>query len=323
MTRAVPGREPDAPAQSSRGLAAAPVSVTSIRQAMISIRTLPLPLLLLVPALAQKPTFEWQKRATSIDYGSVPVGKHSLAELPVGQSWRLGANQATVWRLSMPVIVADGVVAPGEYEIAMHRTGAAKCSIVANGSGKALGGSDGRIDGEVAKAKKPGKKLVIDWVKDGAAKLGNQAAKLVVQFGESEWQGAVTIPGNKTVNLGEWKLAVFSLPTALLEGRDKAPVPIAVLSKGDREAWNLVVGKDEAKLVPWILNASALAGGDADSSTVGKVESGEAKAPAPREVLEHVSAAMTKGELLVEVAFGQELLRVSVPEPKPKAKAGK
>jgi Skp family chaperone for outer membrane proteins len=145
-------------------------------------------------ASAQKPTFEWQKRAASIDYGSVPLGKHSLAELPIGGSWRLGANQATVLRLAMPAIVGEAVVAPGAYTVQLQRTGEVACSLV---SGEGV-----RIDGPLGKAAKPTKKLVIDWLKDGAPKASSQAAKLVVQFGDNEWSGGMTFPGSTTVPAG-------------------------------------------------------------------------------------------------------------------------
>ena len=278
---------------------------------------LPSLLLLAAAGVAQKPTFEWQKRSATIDYGSVPVGKHSLAELPVGQGWRLGANQTTVLRLLMPAIVGDAVLAPGAYAVQLQRTAEATCALVATGS-------DVRIEGPLGKAAKPGKKLVIDWLKDGAAKTGNQPAKVVVQFGENEWSGAVTFPGNKTAAVGAWKLAVFSLPTALLEARDKKPVPVASLSKSDDEGFNLVLGKDEVRLVPWSQASTGGGGGGGagaappagSEGTTGTVEPLEIKVPTAHEVVEHLSAKAAKGEIVVEIAFGKEGLRLTVPEPK-------
>ena len=262
---------------------------------------------------AQKPTFEWQKRTAMIDYGSVPVGKHSLAELPVGGSWRLGANQQTVLRLSMPAIVGETVIAPGAYEVQLQRTAEATCALV---SGDGL-----RIEGPLGKAAKPGKKLIIDWQKDGAAKAASQPAKLVVQFGENEWAGAMQFPGSKTVPAGGWKLTVFQLPAAMLEARGDKPVPVAVLQKDDEHAFNLVLGKDEAKLVPWsrvdTTNRPGAGGGSAaDDGIRGTVEALTLDKPSKREQLESLRASLGKGELVVELAFGDEAVRVKVPEPK-------
>jgi hypothetical protein len=271
-------------------------------------------------AFAQKPTFEWQKRSASIDYGSVPVGKHTLAELPVGQAWRIGGNQQTVLRLSMPAIVGETVVAPGAYEVQLQRTAEDKCALV---SGDGL-----RVEGPLGKAAKPGKKLIIDWQKDGAAKASAQAAKLVVQFGENEWSGAMLFPGSKTVPAGAWKLTVFQLPAALLAARGDKPVPVAVLQKDDEHAFNLVLGKDDVKLVPWSTadtkdrHGAAAAPAAAVEGHKGTVEALTLDKPAKREQLEHLKASLAKGELMVELAFGDEAVRVKVPEPK-EAKDGK
>lgn len=269
---------------------------------------------------AQKPTFEWQKRTAMIDYGSVPVGKHTLAELPVGNAWRLGGNQQTVLYLSMPAIVGETVVAPGAYEVQLQRTAEATCALV---SGDGL-----RIEGPLGKAAKPGKKLIIDWQKDGAAKAASQPTKLVVQFGENEWSGAMVFPGSKTVPAGGWKLTVFQLPVALLEARGDKPVPVAVLQKDDEHAFNLVLGKDDVKLVPWSKasttdrHGAAGAPVAAEEGIAGTVEALPLDKPAKREQLESLRASLAKGELTVELAFGEEAVRVKVPEPKV-AKDGK
>ncbi len=274
------------------------------------------PFVLAATAAAQKPTLEWQKRSTTIDYGSVPVGNHSLAELPIGQSWRLGANQQTVWRTLVPVIAGDRVLAPGNYVIMLNRVGEASCAIAV--------GSEFRVEGPLNKLDKPAKKLVIDLPKNGAAVNGNQPANFVVQFGEHEWKGAFTVPGNKTVSVGAWKLTVFSLPAAHIDGRGKTEAPIAALSKDDKEGWNLFVGDSEAKLVPWPQVGSGMPGApaatpDPSLTTTGKVEASEIKVDAEKPVVELVSAKLTKGSLVVELASGKSGLRVTVPEPKGKA----
>lgn len=285
------------------------------RHACPTVLFLSIAALLAAGASAQKPTFEWQKRAASIDYGSVPVGKHSIAELPVGGSWRLGANQATVLRLAMPAIVGDAVVAPGAYTVQLQRSAEDKCMLVA--------GEGVRIEGPLGKAAKPTKKLVIDWLKDGAPKAASQAAKLVVQFGEHEWSGGMTFPGSKTVAAGGWKLTAFHLPAALVAARGSKPVPVAALQKDDESGFNLMLGKDEATLTPWSKPAAmgrpgggAPAAAPADTGTTGAVEALTLDKPAAREQLELLKASLSKGELVVELAFGDEAVRIKAPEPK-------
>lgn len=273
------------------------------------------------------PTFEWLKRTTTIEYGAVPLGQHSLAELPNGQVWRLGMNEASTWQLTMPVIAGETVLAPGTYRIQLQRNGETSCAILANGSGQALGiAKDGQVNGQLGKAAKPTKKLAIDWVKNGVPMHGNQPAKIALQFGDVEWLGEVTIVGNKTVNLPGWKLTVFTLPAAQLAARDKTPVVVAVLSKGkDQESWNLVLGKDGAKLVPWMTKPTEQFGfgeivpPDAKLTTTGSVESVEIKIAEPFEVAELQSSSLAKGEFSLQIAFAREAVQIRVPEPKPKA----
>jgi hypothetical protein len=280
-----------------------------------------------LPAQRPTPTFEWQKRTTALAYGAVPVGKHGIAELPVGQTWRLGMNEASTWQLTMPVLAGDAVIAPGTYRINLERTDETHCAIVVNGSNQALGGgSEARVVGELGKAAKPSKKLEIEWQKNGAAVAGNQPARIVLQFGEVGWQGDTTVVGHKPASLGAWKLAVFTLPRAIVEGRDKVPVPVAVLSKGkDGESWNLVLGKDEAKLVPWMeapteqFGFGAIVPPDAKTTTVGKLTVAEIKIAKPYETVELLTSASAKGEITLSLGVGQQSLDVTVPEPKQKA----
>ena len=290
------------------------------------VHCLAVPFLLVPLALAQRPgaSFEHQKRTVTIDYGAVPVGKHSLAELTVGQTWRMGMNEASSWHLTMPVLAGEKVLAPGTYRVQLQRSGETACDLLANGSGKALGSSsDGKVGGTLAKAGKPAKKLDLAWAKGGAAVAGNQPAKIVLQFGDVEWQGEVTIVGNKPVTVPGWKLAVFTLPAALLAARDKTAVPSRGKDK-DQENWNLVVGKDDAKLVPWMTKPTQnngfgeVAPPDEKLTTTGKVETIESKATTELATAEPVTATLAKGELVLELGFAKEAIRVTVPEPKGK-----
>lgn len=286
-------------------------------------------LLTLASLPAQRPevTFEWQKRTTTIAYGAVPVGKHGLGELPVGETWRLGMNEASTMQLTMPMFAGDAWVAPGHYRINLVRTDETHCAIAVAGSEHALN-REGRVPGEIKKATKPGKKLSIEWAKNGAPVAGNQAAKIVVQFGEHEWQGEVLLLGNKTVNVSGGRLSVFSVPSPRIDAREKEPVPIAVFSKGkdgDQGSWNLVLGKSDVHLVPWMeapteqFGFGAITPPDQKLKTTGTVTASALGTDAALEAVELRESSLTKGELRLVVACGKESLEIRVPEPKVKS----
>lgn len=79
---------------------------------------------MLAPAgVAQRNTakIDWHERQVAIEYGVARLGKHTLDELLPGQAWRLGQNEASVFRAQVPVCVQDTVVAPGSYRVALYR----------------------------------------------------------------------------------------------------------------------------------------------------------------------------------------------------------
>jgi hypothetical protein len=275
---------------------------------------------------AQRPDalFEHQKRATAITYGAVPVGQHSLTKLSVGQSWRLGMNQASTWRCDMPILAGDTLLAPGAYRVELERDGESTCRLIAKGSSRALGSNaDGIVAGPVAKAGKPTKKLAIEWRKKGAAADGNQPAQIVVQFGEHEWVGDVTVLGHKEVKLGGWKGVVFAVPSDRVAA---GPVPVATVSKGEHH-WNVVLDKDTVKLVPWMaapteqFGFGEIVGPDDGATTTGKVAPLEVKVDKPRATVEPIGAKAEKGELVLDLGYAEQAVRLTLPEPK--AKTGK
>lgn len=278
------------------------------------------------PLLAQRPTptFEWQKRSAVVEYGAVPLGKHTLAELPVGQSWRLGMNAASSLLLQMPALAGDAVIAPGHYRIQLQRSGETTGSLVAHAAGMALGSSgDVAVPGTLGKASKPTKKLTIDWAKNGAAAQGNQPVKLVVQYGEQEWQGGLELLGSKLSTVSGWKLAMFHWPAARLGTLEQSALPLAVLSRGNgEEHWNLLVGKGEAKLVPWLQmpedqnGFAAVVPIDPKAILSGSLAVEDQAEGKPLAVAELLSAQLQKGEFALKVAYDQKILRITLPEPK-------
>ena len=268
-----------------------------------------------------KPSIDWQKRTSTIDYGMVLVGKHGLDELVVGQPWRLGMGDATRWNLQMPALLGSDVLPPGEYRLRLVRIDEHRCAVVVEGSHFVLGGDDLRLPGDLGKTAKPTKKLAIDWEK-GASKDAHQLpATLHVQFGENEWKGSLALVGNKAAKVGTWQLSLFTLPAASLATREK-PVPVALLSRGPVENWNVLVGASEAKLVPCLSvpadNFADLKGPEADATTVGKVEAADAQVDKEVEFLDLRGSSVDKGAIQLQLAIGKQTLSVSVPEPKAK-----
>ncbi len=280
-------------------------------------------LALALPAQRGKPTLDWQKRSTSIDYGVVPLGKHGIDELKVGDQWRLGMGDATRWSLQMPALLGDKVVPPGEYRLRLQRLDEKKCAVVVQGSHFLLGGEDLHIDGELGKTGKPSKKLAIDFEKGASKDKITLPVQLKVQFGETEWKGGLSLLGSKTSKVGAYQLTVFALPAAAVAARDKVPAPVAVLNKGD-DNWNVMLGDTEARLVPWLTipadNFAELQGPAADAAVAGKVEAADAQVDKEIEFVELRSAALQKGELLLQFAAGKQTFALTLPEPKAKKK---
>jgi len=265
--------------------------------------------------------FEHQKRTTAIHYVEVIVGKRTIADLPVGQSWHLNTGGQTTLRVESPLLAGEAVIAPGDYRLTIQRTGEGTCALVANGSGKALGGKgDWMVPGDIGKLVKPTKKLALSWRKKGALDLGNQPAQVVLHFGEVEWTGLATVLGSKEFKLSGWKGVAFLVPAARVEA---GGVPIATLTKGANN-WNVVLDKTSVKLVPWMAPPAdhhAEVQGPDDATTVnGTVEPIEVKLDKPKDVFEVTAAKVEKGEIVLDAVFGQQGVRLRLPEPKKPAK---
>ena len=97
----------------------------------------------------------------------------------------------------------------------------------------------------------------------------------------------------------------------------KRQIELSVAKRGE--------SKDEVKLVPWHRVARGINHGPVpapnptpsqEGSIDGTVEELKLDKPATRESVESLKASLAKGELVVELAFGDEAVRVRVPEPK-------
>jgi hypothetical protein len=285
-------------------------------------------LLLLAPAFAQRahPKFEWQKRETVIDYGAVPLGRHSLDELKVGESWRLGFNEASTWTLGMPILLGNRVLPPGGYRIQLERSGEEELAICAVGSGLVAGaeGRDIRAEGRLGKGKRPTDKLVIEWhlPPDERSSAQNQPVQLIVRYGEHEWLSKPVLLGGKSfAKIPGWAIDVFAVPAASVAARDQYPVVVAAFEKkgGKAAKWNLVLGKDVARLVPQMRPTTESFGfgkvepPDPASITTGTLSEGVARIET--RVVELREGELKKGAFELELVAGKKLFAVSVPAP--------
>jgi hypothetical protein len=280
-----------------------------------------------LPAQRGKPTLEWQAGTAALDYGAVQVGQHGLSELKVGDQWRLGMGDATRLSLQMPALVGDSWVPPGEYRLRLVRLEERKCAVVVQGSGFALGGEDARMPGDLDKTDKPTKKLVLDWHKGASKDKTTLPVDLLVQFGETQWQGALQLAGSKTQKCNAYELTVFALPAAAVEQRGDKPIVLASLHKKSgpesTRMFNVVLAAKDSKLAPWVVvpadNFAELKGPADQDGTTGKVATAPATGTAGAFV-ELRSAALQKGTFELQFAAGKDLLTLSLPEPAAKGK---
>lgn len=298
--------------------------------------------LLVAPALVaqrKEASFQWQRRTTTIAYGAVPIGKHTLAELKSGDSWRLGMNEATTWQLAMPLLFGDSLLAPGQYRIALARDGETTASIAVAGSGQALGGADLRIPGTLGTSKDLAKKLAIEIKagapeKDGQEKAtaekpiaGNQAIDVGVHFGTDTWTGRVTALGGSTSTRlgGGWVLDSFAVPSALVAARATKPIVAAAIHKrtpadGAPAGWNLVLAGGEARLVPWMVAPTADNGfGTVEAPAESWITRGtcaESATEVEESALELRDASGKQGQFVFTFASDRLQLEVAIAEPK-------
>jgi hypothetical protein len=277
--------------------------------------------LLLTPALAQKPTFTWQKQTSTFDYQAVAASGHTLNDFKLHQFWMMGANRTSIWRLTMPVLIGDDVIAPGAYPILMKRTAEAASTLQVKGTGKALGApEDLEMEGPIGKLEKTAPKLVIGCEAEGDARQGNRPVNIVVLFGANDWRVAATFVGNEVKKVGPWTLTAWSLTAAAFAARDRKAVPVAMLTKG-KEAWNLVLGRDRATLIPVPrAEGQVVIAPEIDESriVVGTVEAITSQDDAVSEVVKLLAADVDKGRLVVGLGCrdGAVLVHCELPGPK-------
>ena len=161
--------------------------------------------LLIPPALAQRNSakLSFTDREVTVEYGVARLGKHTIAELPVGQEWRMGMNEASVLRTQLPLVAGDVVVAPGSYRAKLVRKSEKEIVLRLDGGAQALGAKgDLDLPGELVDAK-PSELLAIEW--NPAPVKGKKdaefATKLLVHFGPQQVSVPIKVIGARPAKL--------------------------------------------------------------------------------------------------------------------------
>jgi hypothetical protein len=205
--------------------------------------------------------FEWQKRVACFTYGVPRVGKHTLDDLKVGTSWRMGANDITTLAVDAPLLVGDGFVPPGVYRVNVGRPASDSFNLAIEGAAtRTAGGTENVVvPATLANAPKANDKLEITFT---PAKEQNDAElrllTLSVQFGIPRLTVPMTIVGTQSFKTKNFTVDAFKLPEkwVLAQLRLKNPAPVALLVRVDKpgagipERLNLLLSENEATLVP-------------------------------------------------------------------------
>lgn len=282
-------------------------------------------------AVAQRPTVEFKikDKRVAVEYGAVPAGRHNLDELKVGETWRMGNNNASSMQTDLPLYAGDRLVAPGGYGVNVARPSDKELEFNVLAAGAALGAS-GAIGfaGEPTKLEKPAKKLDVSIVDAGKAEPGTKAAKIVVQYAGHKFESPVTVVGAKSAKAGEWAVDLFTYPKDYLSKRLEAgtATPVATIRRPDPTdakktlAFNVVATKDKAQLVPWMAAPTDNRGfGEAKAPASDAIKDGKAEWAAGQKKTEHLDlekAEFKKGEgLVLRVNLGDQAGVLTLPDP--------
>lgn len=282
-------------------------------------------------AAAQRPTpeFKVKDRRLMIEYGAVPAGKHNLEELKAGSTWRMGTNNGSTFLTDLPVISGDRLVAPGGYGANIARIGEKEVEFNVVGAQLAFAGSGGiGLTGTMGRLEKAAKKLDINFAADGKDEPGLKPAKIVLNFGQEKFEAPMKVVTAKTSKAGEWTVDVFTYPAEFVTKRLEAgtATPLAVLRRADPVdakktlAYNVMVTKEKAKIVPWMTPPTENRGNgepsapDAALMKEGKAEWGAAQKKT--DIVESEKPEFKKGEgITIKLVCGEQSCVLTVPDP--------
>lgn len=288
----------------------------------------------LARALPEEAAAEWQKRKVVLTYVPPRVGKHTLGELQVGSTWRLGAGGITTMTFDTAVITSEGIVAPGSYRVNLARTAAQEFALTVEGAGtwSAAGGADITSPGKFVEAKKPNEKLeiVCAAVKE-QPDPELKSFELEIQFGVPVVTVPLTLVGTQTLAAKGFAVDAFKLPSEALEKRLKAGKKSPIVSlvrkgkpkEGESARLNLLLGENDVTLLPASMPPTenrgfgAIPTPDRAQTTNGKVQWSEATPPSPNLKVE--SATIEDNVLHVTILVGARKGVIEVPTVKPKS----
>jgi len=215
---------------------------------------------LLAPALrAQRETADatWQGKHATIEYTATRVAKHSLDELPVGNSWRLGSGPLTTIKLETPLIYGDGVVSPGTYRAQLARRTEQGFALTIEGGGRLVGsGENADVEGKLDSVKTASKALEIALApRDAQGDAELRALDCVITFGTPRVTIPLTITGAVTKKGGGAAIDGFKLPADWLGRRlGGLPTPVATVTlsaapKDQPKLFNVLLTENDARLI--------------------------------------------------------------------------
>lgn len=226
----------------------------------------------LLPAQRDQARIAHGRAECVIDYGTPSWGAHSLDELPVGGTWRLGSNEATSWRTAAPILQGDVLLPPGAYRVKLGRRTKDVFTVTFDEAALALGrtGDVLLVCTRVADATTPSKKLALALAKaagnaqDGGAAgtPGAQRTHLDVRFGPHQLAAEFDLlAGEELAASAKYRLVGWSLPATVVDQRLDKGEPVIVATfvpkqkprHQDPALFNVVVTADAAEVVPGLL----------------------------------------------------------------------
>lgn len=309
------------------------MSIASLRSLS---RLLPLAALALAPSLAsaEEAGFEWQKRKVALIFVAPRLGKHTLNELQIGETWRLGAGGITTMMFDTALVAGDDVVAPGTYRVNLARPGAQDFALTIEGAGTwtLADAPDFTAPGTFAEAKKPNEKLEI--VCSAAKEQPDaelRALTYEIQYGAPIVTVPVAIVGTQSQAVRGFTLDAFKVPAELLKKRLEGGKTTAVASlvrknkpkEGEAARLNVLLAEKEVTLLPAATPPTENRGFGAvpkpDKASIlrGTVQWAEANPPAPHFTVEKATIE-DDGTLHMTVVAGARRGTVSVPTTRPK-----
>jgi hypothetical protein len=235
--------------------------ISSCRRAGASaLAAVALAFVLAPPAVAQRAQakYDWQGKTALIDCGVPRVGKHTISEVAVGSTWRLGAGPSSILTTGVPLISDDSAVAPGSYRVQLLHSAAKQFDLLVEGAGRGVSAEESvTFKGGLADAKQPSSKLEVSL-----APFGEQPDKelrplvFTAVFGSPQVSVPFTIVGSATKKASGATVDWFKLPADWTakqwKGSRKVPVATLTLASPPKDApkgLNVLLGESDVELV--------------------------------------------------------------------------